>query len=46
MAVFGALLSNAAIFPHGLRTSLVITVVLLLGAVATTPLLKAQGPPS
>ncbi|MFI2207481.1 DHA2 family efflux MFS transporter permease subunit [Streptomyces sp. NPDC020192] len=42
VAVFGALLSDQTHFLHGLRTSLVITVVLLLAAVAATPLLKAD----
>lgn len=32
---------DQATFPHGLRTGLVITVVLLPAAVAATPLLKA-----
>lgn len=37
----GALLADQAGFMHGLRTSLVITVLLLLAAVAAPPLLKA-----
>ncbi|MFE2065181.1 MFS transporter [Streptomyces sp. NPDC059467] len=41
VALFGALLADQAGFMHGLRTSLVITVLLLLAAVAATPLLKA-----
>ncbi|MFJ3804330.1 MFS transporter [Streptomyces sp. NPDC090088] len=42
VAVFGALLADQATFLHGLRTSLVITAVLLLAAVAATPLLKGD----
>ncbi|WP_413800469.1 MFS transporter [Streptomyces iranensis] len=39
VAVFGALLADHAGFLRGLRTSLIITVVVLLAATAATPLL-------
>ncbi|MEU6556428.1 MFS transporter [Streptomyces sp. NPDC046915] len=43
VAVFGALLADRATFLHGLRTSLVITVVLLLAAMVATSLLRTDG---
>ena len=39
VAVFGALLANQSTFPHGLRTSLLITVMLLLATAAASLLL-------
>ncbi|MFI0817137.1 hypothetical protein ACH4TX_11600 [Streptomyces sp. NPDC021098] len=39
VAVFGALLADHASFLHGLRTSLIITAVVLVAATAATPLL-------
>ncbi|MFC3571973.1 hypothetical protein ACFOZ0_01425 [Streptomyces yaanensis] len=45
VAVFGALLAGQAGFLPGRRTSLVITVVVLLATAAATPLLKRRHQP-
>lgn len=42
VAVFGALLAGHATFLHGLRTSLLITVAVLLATTAATPLLRQR----
>jgi hypothetical protein len=42
VAVFGALLADQAAFPHGLHTSLPVTVVLPLATAAANLLLKAR----